>query len=139
MSRSLPTYLVGRSARADIVLTDPTVSRLHAELVRSKDGKWFLTDRRSTGGTFLGYADGSWEPVRQEFVSPSDRLRLGAFECRVDDLLRQLPAGKGGHVAEGDGSPAGPGGEGVPAFDDRIAGPIVRDPDTGEIVPAEER
>ena len=136
MSRSLPTYLVGRSARADIVLPDPTVSRLHAELVRSKDGKWFLTDRRSTGGTFLGYADGSWEPLRQDFVSPSDRLRLGAFECRVDDLLRQLPGGQGG---DGSGTSTGPGGEGVRASDDRIAGPVLRDPDTGEIVPGEER
>ena len=73
---------------------------------------------------------------RQEFVSPSDRLRLGAFECRVDDLLRQLPGGRGGRA---DGSSSGQGAEGVPAFDDRIAGPVLRDPETGEIVPEEER
>ena len=56
--------IVGRARSADIVLTDPTVSRMHASLQRDGDGDWTLTDLRSKGGTFVnGEEAGSWEDV----------------------------------------------------------------------------
>ncbi len=134
MRGSPSTYLVGRSARADIVLEDPTVSRLHAELVKGGDGTWYLTDRGSTGGTYLR-DEGNWVPVTQEFVRPGDRLMLGSFECGVDELLRRIPGG--GEAASG--PPGGEPGPGSPVRDDRPEGPVLRDPATGEILPAEER
>ena len=78
MRRSPTTYLIGRSARADIVLEDATVSRLHAELVRGRDRTWYLTDRDSTGGTFRWDA-GAWLALTQDFIRPGDRLRFGDF------------------------------------------------------------
>ena len=45
--------IVGRARSADIVLTDPTVSRMHASLQRDGDGDWTLTDLRSKGGAFV--------------------------------------------------------------------------------------
>ena len=56
--------IVGRARSADIVLTDPTVSRMHASLQRDGAGDWTLTDLRSKGGTFVnGEEAGSWEEV----------------------------------------------------------------------------
>ena len=133
-SRGSPaTYVIGRSTKADIVLSDPTVSRLHAELVRSGDGTWYLTDRRSSGGTYRLDA-GSWMPIEQDFVRPGDRLRLGGFECTLDELLRLIPAGPG--TAPGsvdDGPDAGP-----TVYDGRPAGPVRRDPITGEVLSTED-
>lgn len=128
------TYLVGRSEEADIVLGDPTVSRLHAELVRAGDGAWYLTDRCSTGGTHL-FDAGRWVPIAQEFVRPGDRLRLGDFACTLDDLLRLIPAGDG----EADAGTGGDGaGGGATLRDDRPEGPVRRDPNYGHIVPTED-
>lgn len=110
---------------------DATVSRLHAELVKGRDGTWYLTDRGSTGGTYL-WDEGSWVPVKQRFIGPGDRLMLGTFECGVDDLLRRIPGG--GEVAPG--PPDGEPGEGSPVRDDRPQGPVRRDPVTGEILSA---
>ena len=129
----IPTYLIGRGAQADIVLSDSTVSRQHAELVRSKGGSWYLTDRCSSGGTYLRSGD-RWTPVTQEFVRAGDRLKFGAFECSLDELLRRLPTGAEGPSNVGGGLPEA----GSPVLDDRPAGAVLRDPATGEILTAED-
>lgn len=129
MRSSPKTYLIGRSPQADIVLDDATVSRQHAELVMGRDGTWYLIDRNSTGGTCL-WSGANWVPIKQTFVRQGDRLKFAAFECSVDDLLRQIPdAGGAASGPPGDGS-----GQGTPMRDDRPAGPVRRDPATGEIV-----
>ncbi|MDE0702560.1 MAG: FHA domain-containing protein [Rhodospirillaceae bacterium] len=136
MSRSrdrLPTYLIGRSTQADIVLRDSTVSRLHAELVRARDGAWYLTDRGSTGGTFLR-SDRGWTQIRQEFVRPGDRLKFGNFECGADELLRWISTGE----ATPSGAGKEPAGQGSPVRDDRPAGPVLRDPATGDVISAKD-
>ena len=114
------------------MLEDATVSRLHAELVMGKDGTWYLTDRGSTGGTYLWH-EGNWVPVKQEFVRPGDRLMLGAFQCGVDELLRRIPRGGGQTSGPLDDEPAA----GSPVRDERPEGPVRRDPATGEILSAE--
>jgi hypothetical protein len=43
---------IGRSRQCDVVLTDPNVSRQHAE-VRPRGGAWVLTDLGSTNGSIL--------------------------------------------------------------------------------------
>lgn len=45
--------LLGRSRRCDIVLSDPTVSRSHAALIRDDKGNWSLYPLRSKNGVFL--------------------------------------------------------------------------------------
>lgn len=129
------TFLIGRSREADIVIDDATVSRRHAELVAGADGTWYLTDRGSSGGTWRREA-GGWVPIRQDFVRAGERLRLGGFECTVDELLRRIPGG-GAPAAPGPAG-AGPGTGGAPARDDRPAGPVRRDPETGEILSGED-
>jgi pSer/pThr/pTyr-binding forkhead associated (FHA) protein len=44
---------IGRSPLADVVVTDPTVSRLHCVLYR-ENGRWCVADAASRGGTIVG-------------------------------------------------------------------------------------
>jgi hypothetical protein len=63
---------VGRSRQCDVVLTDPNVSRRHAEL-RPRGGSWVLSDLGATNGVVLNgrRIDGP------EVVRPGDRIELG--------------------------------------------------------------
>ena len=45
---------IGSAKTGDIVITDPTVSRHHAEIRRGRDGV-LLRDLGSTNGTFVGH------------------------------------------------------------------------------------
>ncbi|MGH3588359.1 MAG: FHA domain-containing protein, partial [Pseudonocardia sp.] len=66
---------VGRDARADLVLTHPTVSRWHALLLEREDG-WHVIDRDSANGTYVnGKRVAGSAPLR-----PGDRVRFGSDE-----------------------------------------------------------
>jgi hypothetical protein len=118
------TYLVGRSAYADIVIADPSVAEHHAEIVATADGRLFVTDCATGAGTWRLAADGSWERLRQAFVAPEAVLRLGAHRCVLRELLAPLAAEEAGERGGGGG------GEGERLLKGRVA----RDPATGELV-----
>jgi hypothetical protein len=63
---------VGRSRQCDIVLTDPNVSRQHAEL-RPRGGSWVLSDLGATNGVVLN----GRRIDAPEVVRPGDRIELG--------------------------------------------------------------
>lgn len=84
------TLTIGRSKRADIRLEDETVSRLHAELTLTSQGRCYLTDRNSLRGTHV-LRNGEWIPLRQGYVDSNARLRLGKCEVALGDLLRGRP------------------------------------------------
>ncbi|MDQ6805976.1 MAG: FHA domain-containing protein [Actinomycetota bacterium] len=71
------TLVVGRAEQADVVVIDETVSRLHAQIVRSPDG-YILTDLASTNGTWL---DG--RRVGQIEVVPGDVVLLGQLPLHL--------------------------------------------------------
>ena len=120
MSR-VTTYLVGRDPRCECRVDDPSVSRRHAEVVAAPDGRFYVTDRASTGGTFV-LRGGEWTRIRQAWIGPADRIRFGGREMAAADL-----ALRGGRAAP----PPHP----VPARDEKppVRRP-VRDPKTGEII-----
>jgi pSer/pThr/pTyr-binding forkhead associated (FHA) protein len=64
---------LGRGRQCDVVLSDPNVSRQHAE-IRPRGGSWVLTDLGSTNGSQLNgrRIDGS------EVLRPGDEIELGA-------------------------------------------------------------
>jgi hypothetical protein len=72
--------LIGRSRRCDVVLTDPNVSRQHAEL-RLTGAQVVLRDLGSTNGTRVNR-----RAVTQVVLQPGDRIEVGATELRFERL-----------------------------------------------------
>lgn len=81
-------FTVGRDKGCDIAIAHDSVSRLHAEII-VKDGRVFLTDCRSSNGTFL-LRGGKAQTIRQEFVTPEDQVQFGSVVLRVRDILDTL-------------------------------------------------
>lgn len=69
-----PPITIGRLSSNDVVLSDPNVSRRHAE-VRLNDGRWVLTDLGSTNGTLV-----NGKLAREHPLSDGDRLTFGTSE-----------------------------------------------------------
>jgi hypothetical protein len=63
---------IGRSRQCDVVLTDPNVSRRHADL-RPRGGSWVLSDLGATNGVVLN----GRRIDAPEVVRPGDRIELG--------------------------------------------------------------
>ena len=122
------TYAIGRGPEAPIRITDSerTVSTVHAEITVTEDGRYYLTDRDSTNGTSV-FRRGAWRTVRQDFVDPHERIRLGGYETTAHQLIgtlsdRPLPVAK--PRPEAPQSPKQVAGERRPR----------RNPETGEII-----
>ncbi|MEM9073165.1 MAG: sigma 54-interacting transcriptional regulator [Myxococcota bacterium] len=73
------TVTVGTAKGNDVVLTDPTVSRYHAELERTSDVV-LVRDHGSTNGTLAGTVR-----IQNGSVPPGTKLRLGATTLQVGE------------------------------------------------------
>jgi len=71
---------VGRSSCADVRLDDPTVSRRHALIVRTEDGRLKALDDRSLNGLFV-----NGEHVEWTALTDGDELEIGRFRLYVLD------------------------------------------------------
>ncbi len=70
---------LGRSRQSDVVLSDPNVSRNHAE-IRPRGGSWVLTDLGSTNGSRV-----NGRPVEgSEVIRPGDEIELGSTSLRFE-------------------------------------------------------
>lgn len=81
---------IGRDPGCDVALADDTVSSRHAEISFLPGGKLLLTDCKSRNGTFRQLPDGQEQRVRQELISPLDRLRFGDVRLRARDILEAV-------------------------------------------------
>ena len=93
------TINIGRQPESDYLLTDPSVSRQHAELSVQGDGRYLLVDCQSTQGTRLIDRSGKSRPVIREWVKPEDRVQFGRVTVQVKEILAK---------AQGRPSPAQP-------------------------------
>jgi pSer/pThr/pTyr-binding forkhead associated (FHA) protein len=66
---------IGRSRQCDVVLTDPNVSRKHAE-IRPRGGSWVVTDLGSTNGVSVNGRRINAPAV----VKSGDTIALGTSE-----------------------------------------------------------
>src|SRR5437867_4312653 len=69
--------LIGRKSDADIVLTNPYVSRQHAKLIKSQDG-YSLLDLKSTHGTYI-----NGERIEKHELRGGDRICLGQDQVEL--------------------------------------------------------
>jgi hypothetical protein len=90
---SLPDRItIGRTANNDVVINDPSVSRLHAYVKRSGEA-WSVTDAGSKNGSWLrGIA---LEPRKEAPLPPSAVMRFGEVDVTFY-LARDLFAVLGG-------------------------------------------
>jgi len=79
-----PLVTIGTLPESDLVLTDPTVSRRHAE-VEERTGGYLLRDHDSTNGTFLDSVK-----VREAYLSPGSVIRLGQTELTFAPLEERI-------------------------------------------------
>ena len=123
---SFTVYAIGRNPDSDIHIDHPSVSRAHAELLVTADGRFYITDCNSSGGTAIRKSGtGPWEKTRQGYVAKTDAVLLGALVTSVQELLLGVRAGK---------KVAAPG----PSGDDLPEGPVRRDIFTGGILKQED-
>ena len=70
--------VIGRMSTNDVVLSDPNVSRRHAELRRAGD-RWLLVDLGSTNGTTV-----NGKLAREHELNDGDRLMFGSTKIRFE-------------------------------------------------------
>jgi len=81
------SYRIGRADTNDIVLTDSTVSREHAELAELGGGRFRIKDLGSTFGLAIRQGQ-DWEKVTEAELGHDTALRIGEFETTAGELLR---------------------------------------------------
>jgi hypothetical protein len=96
-------FTIGRTRDCDLCLTDLSVSRMHALLVRREDG-WVLSDLGSHNGTRLN----GWLVREAVRVRAGDRVEFGSMAFVIQDDQPAAPRPAGHEEEEGPG-PAGPG------------------------------
>jgi sugar lactone lactonase YvrE len=73
------TATLGRRSDNDIVISDASVSRHHAEIVGQPDGSVYIIDRESTVGTFV---DGA--RIAEGIARRGSTIRFGDVECHLE-------------------------------------------------------
>ena len=70
---------IGRKG-TDIVLEDAEkqISRLHAELTITDDGRYYLVDCGSSNGTAVK-RQGAWKAIKQTYVTTDEEIRFGGY------------------------------------------------------------
>ena len=72
-----PVY-IGRHEHSQIFLPDRAVSRQHAAIFVTQDGKWVVEDLDSANKTYLND-----KAIHKAIIKTGDRIRVGDFEIEV--------------------------------------------------------
>jgi HD-GYP domain-containing protein (c-di-GMP phosphodiesterase class II)/pSer/pThr/pTyr-binding forkhead associated (FHA) protein len=70
-------FTIGRDTKCDIVLNDPKISRIHAEIL-FENGGWVLEDKNSTNGSFI-----NGERITRKCLTPGDAIMVGNSRLSV--------------------------------------------------------
>lgn len=85
------TISIGAAESCDLYIDDETVSRKHAEIVKTKDG-YLIRDLGSTNGTFVGGLK-----VKEAFLSAGSLVKIGNTKIKFtpqDEQLEIYPSKK---------------------------------------------
>jgi hypothetical protein len=111
-------YSIGRSRDNDIVLTDTTISRQHAEIEDLGGGRFVVRDVGSSRGTLVQQG-GEWQDVTETEVSADQPIVLGEFETSVSGLMKEagiaLPSTADASASAAPASSSASGGASSPA------------------------
>ena len=91
-------FTIGRTRDCDLCLTDLSVSRMHALLVRREDD-WVLSDLGSHNGTRLN----GWLVREAVRVRAGDRVEFGSMAFIIQDDQPVVPPPAGQQEEEGPG------------------------------------
>jgi pSer/pThr/pTyr-binding forkhead associated (FHA) protein len=85
----VPVVNIGRGDYNDLVISDPSVSTMHAKLQR-RENVWILSDLGSTNGTFV-----EGERIRGEIpLSPGTTLKFGDVTALFEPLDDHVPVAR---------------------------------------------
>lgn len=85
----MKTILIGKEGNQPFPITDPMVSRRHAELTIEDDGSMLLRDTNSANGTYVKLKDGSFRKIHECRVIRGMIVRLGPkLEVNVSAFLK---------------------------------------------------
>lgn len=82
-------FTIGREKSCDVPIADDSVSRLHAEIWLSEDGKVMMADRGSSNGTVL-VRNGETSPLTHAAVMPADQVRFGGITLSVGQVIEAI-------------------------------------------------
>ena len=119
----MKTYTIGRNEKSDVPINGPTVSRKHAELTITRDGKYYLIDCSSASGTFVAGQE-EWEKITQSFVAIDDAVLLGRHQVSMSEIINSIETGNAMKLDAKSEVPE----------NDLPSGKVMRDPETGEPV-----
>jgi len=81
---------IGRAKSSNLVLDDPSVSRLHAVVRSTPDGHWQIIDRGSSNGVKI---NGS--AAKEAMLRPNDEILVGECRLRFEDSATHKVASYG--------------------------------------------
>ena len=71
---------IGRAKSSNLVLDDPSISRLHAVVRTSPDGQWQIIDRGSINGIKV-----NGRAIKEATLRPNDEIITGAYRIRFEE------------------------------------------------------
>jgi pSer/pThr/pTyr-binding forkhead associated (FHA) protein len=80
---------IGRDAACDLVLSDRSVSRKHADLFIDSSGVMEILDLDSSSGTYL-VRGGKEDSISRAKLKPGDVVRFGEVEFSLKDLQQRV-------------------------------------------------
>jgi pSer/pThr/pTyr-binding forkhead associated (FHA) protein len=75
-----PRLLIGREHTCDVFLPHPNVSRRHAQVQRTEQGRWMLQDLNSLNHVYVDN-----RPVKQIILEPGHPVRIAEYQLRLCD------------------------------------------------------
>jgi len=82
-------FHIGRDPDCEIPIADDTISRFHAEVQLTDDGRLFVIDTNSSNGTFL-IREGVKERITQATADVGDSISFGDCCFEVSDLIADI-------------------------------------------------